>query len=378
MKLAKLSLAAIVAAGALTTVNAKPLEETIKGVEFSGFLRYRLNQTETNSVKTDNYNDWDFNAKFTAPVTENIKAVMSFSSSSTNGINQDGPAASANSKMDVDLRRMFFVYKQDALTVQAGQMAIAHPIWYNGFNGSTGNGVLAMYNAGPVTFAGAYFAGSNEKVDNVLGGFDIGNTDVATVAAIGSMGPVNAQVWVATLQDVVDTQVFAQVDASVEMVSVTAQYINTKVNDRVKAAASLADDSGNFFALKADVNLGPVTLTAGMTDNDKDQPVYAVDVDDSQVITSSWNLDGEVGNTKDAEQYFGQISGKIGAFGLMVGYADAENLTYEFDEVQAKVDYAVSKNFTTYVRYAAVGKQAKAGGADEDYDVFRFEAKYSF
>ena len=41
MKLVKLSLVAALAAGTLTTLNAKPLEEAIRGVDISGFAWYR-------------------------------------------------------------------------------------------------------------------------------------------------------------------------------------------------------------------------------------------------------------------------------------------------------------------------------------------------
>ena len=42
MKLFKLSLAAVVAAGALSSVSAAPLEEAIKDIDVSGFGRYRF------------------------------------------------------------------------------------------------------------------------------------------------------------------------------------------------------------------------------------------------------------------------------------------------------------------------------------------------
>ncbi|MDY6124212.1 MAG: major outer membrane protein [Campylobacter sp.] len=46
MKLFKLSLAAVVAAGALSSVSAAPLEEAIKDIDVSGFGRYRFQSTE--------------------------------------------------------------------------------------------------------------------------------------------------------------------------------------------------------------------------------------------------------------------------------------------------------------------------------------------
>ena len=50
MNLAKLSLAAIMTVGALSTVNAQPLEEAIKGVDFSGFARYRFHDVEKDMI----------------------------------------------------------------------------------------------------------------------------------------------------------------------------------------------------------------------------------------------------------------------------------------------------------------------------------------
>ena len=55
MKLVKMSLAAIVAAGALSSVaSATPLEEAIKNVDVSGFARYRYDNTTTNYTGKNN------------------------------------------------------------------------------------------------------------------------------------------------------------------------------------------------------------------------------------------------------------------------------------------------------------------------------------
>ena len=48
MKLAKISLAALVALGAFSTLNATPLEEAIKDVDFSGFARYQYTDNKLN------------------------------------------------------------------------------------------------------------------------------------------------------------------------------------------------------------------------------------------------------------------------------------------------------------------------------------------
>lgn len=379
MKLAKLSLAAIVAAGALTTVNAQPLEEAIKGVDFSGMLRYRNNQQWSGSDKTSNKNDWDFLAKFTAPVTDDIKAVMAFASNSTNVDNQNSNGVGVE---NVDLAKAYFVYSQDALTVSAGKQALGHPIFDNGFNGNKANGVLATYNLGAVTLAGAYYTGIGGPGTNVITDLqglipaipDAGA--VSTVAAIGSFGPVNGQIWLAQIENVVDSQVFVQLDAKFSMVSLTAQYINTKLGDGVmNVLGAGAEDNGQFFGIEATGTLDMFSLTAGYNKNDKDQGVNSIAGGDSSVLTSNsgWKLPYEISNMADAEVYYATAGVTYGKYGAKLGYAHAEADVSDdkADETWGEISYSVSKNLNTYVKYSDMGK-------DLDKDYFRFEAKYSF
>jgi len=367
MKLAKLSLAAIMTVGALSTANAQPIEEAIKNVDFTGMLRYRLNQKEIEGVKSSNSNDFDFLGKFTTPVTEDIKAVMAFASNSNAGVNQSGSSVGA---LNVDLAKAFFVYNKDALTVKAGMQSIIHPIFDAGFNGNKGTGVVAMYNAGPVTLAGAYFAGIGGAGANLL----VADSDVATVAVMGSMGPVKAQLWYANIQDIVDGQVFFQADASIEMVTITGQFINTKLNDAIVAPG--AEDTGNYYALKVGAKFAPVSFNLGYTKNDKDQGAYSVAGGDSAVIQPGWRLVYELENVADTESFFGDVTATFGKFSVMGAYASAEAGSTDYDELQAKVGYKVAKNLDTYVRYSTMDIDNGTTSIDSDY--LRFEAKYSF
>lgn len=80
MKLAKISLAAAVALGALSTASfAQPLEEAIKGVDVSGYLRYRYNDdrySDKNNVKdaseTSATHQYKVKADFKTPVVNNV------------------------------------------------------------------------------------------------------------------------------------------------------------------------------------------------------------------------------------------------------------------------------------------------------------------
>ena len=80
MKLFKLSLAAVVAAGALSSVSAAPLEEAIKDIDVSGFGRYRFQSTERKPAigqKThDTFHRFTLDVNFKATLDDNFFAVI--------------------------------------------------------------------------------------------------------------------------------------------------------------------------------------------------------------------------------------------------------------------------------------------------------------
>ena len=354
MKLAKLSLAAIVAAGALTTVSAQPLEEAIKGVQFSGFLQYTLNDVEAENNTRTSTNDYDFLAKFTAPVADNLKAVMAFASGPDHKNNTGSIDAQG-----VDLAKAFFVYTNAGATVKAGLMALGTPVTDNGFNGSKGNGVLAMYNAGPVTLAGAYFGSAKMNLGTHDG-------DFAAAAVIGSFGPVAAQVWAIRAPGLIDQHIFAQVSAGYEGFSLVGQMADTELESGL---------DGTFYAVKGSFKMGDYGISATYTDNDEDQPIHAIDNSgDTDVIASGWRLQNTETTNDILESWGVDASATFGQFGVVAGIANAEFAADEADEVYAGVSYAYSKNFTTYVRYSDVDNDV----AGEDYQYLRFNAAYKF
>lgn len=90
MKLFKLSLAAIVAAGALSSVSAAPLEEAIKDIDVSGFGRYRF---QGDSWRTNVYNgftpDRESRDLITDPDNLNFGGTVSAPSSKITGVRDD-------------------------------------------------------------------------------------------------------------------------------------------------------------------------------------------------------------------------------------------------------------------------------------------------
>ncbi|MFP4331958.1 MAG: major outer membrane protein [Campylobacterales bacterium] len=85
MKLAKVSLAAVVALGTLSTASmAKDLSEAIKGVDVSGYLRYRFNNKDVKNAdfqdvgteQTGSQHEWKAVTNFTIPTSETFSAVV--------------------------------------------------------------------------------------------------------------------------------------------------------------------------------------------------------------------------------------------------------------------------------------------------------------
>lgn len=410
MKLAKLSLAAIVAAGALTTVNAQPLEEAIKGVDFSGFARYRYHHVETGendaTAASKDTNDYDLKAKFVAPVTEDLKftSVFTVGGSNADSNYKDGGVSTKS----FDLGKMFFTYTNGALTVQAGRQAIGAPIVDNGYRGHKGTGVVGLYNLGSVTLAAAYYNTSNafeayaadylkdvynaktdaekDAIDAKATGLDAG--EITAVAAIGSFGPVNGQVWAIQMVNAIDHLLFFQLDGQViDGLTLKGQYINTKLDEGVQATVKANDDSGDFYGIQATYAIDAFKFNAGYTNNDANQPIHAFATDaNDDVIHAGYRLnDDKDVNFMGGDQYFVDGTYTYGKFGFMLGYAQwdedkADNAPTTDKEETLKetwggISYAYSKNFNTYVKYSDIS-------ADEDKSLeqkfLRFEAKYSF
>jgi len=395
MKLAKLSLAAIMAVGALSTANAQPLEEAIKGVDVSGFARYRMNDRNVNSETDTNANDYDISVKLVAPVTEDLKftAETTFSGDSDyklgGSFDTDGNRISGTNRNSVDVDKMYFTYTKNALTVQAGRQALGTPVSDNGYRGQKGTGVLAMYNFGTVTLAGAYFNtsdlgtgyfGSKTDTTNIYNQMD--SSEINALAAIASFGPVNAQIWGIRAVNTVDYLIFTQVDGSVANFTFTGQVIQTELDDTLVGAT--ADDSGTFFGLKAEYAGSNFKIAAAFTENDEDQGVHGVATDaNNDVISVGWRLadDFAAVSTNGGSTYGLDGSITFGQFGLMAGFAqwdqdtDAGNNEEELTEFFGGVSYKYSKNFNTYIKYSDVDADV-----DEtlDQQYLRFEAKYTF
>lgn len=363
MKLAKLSLAAIVAAGALTTVNAKPLEEAIKGVELTGFFRYRFYSEDGARDAVGDRHRFSAPFAFSAPIADNIKAGLTIryedSDYAANGDVANGATAT-------DVTKMWFMYSGKDFTVKAGKFEILSPWTDSGYAGDRGNGMLAMYTGVPGwAFAGAAFVDSNNAIAL--------DENIYAVAAIGSMGPVNAQVWAVTTTNIVDHAVFAQVDTKFAGVSLKGQLNMLTLADEMVAPG--AEDTGIIYAVEAGYGINGFNMSAGYIDNDDDQGIHTFNADDTGIIKAGKQLYYETTNVAGAETILATLGYGMGDYSLEAGYADAEVKGADFGDewyVQAKYKYSKNLAFTTY--YSDMDMEVDAA----DNKQLRFEAKYSF
>ncbi|MBC3779828.1 major outer membrane protein, partial [Campylobacter fetus subsp. fetus] len=137
MKLVKMSLAAVVATCALSTVaSATPLEEAIKNVDVSGFAMYRFDsaQSDMNGKDTKAYHRFKSDFNFKAALDDNFFGVVGFryDSRDVSGDHITGGQANVgqqdvgfdNYGQTFNVRQFLLGYKAGNTTIQAGRQVL--------------------------------------------------------------------------------------------------------------------------------------------------------------------------------------------------------------------------------------------------------------
>ena len=168
MKFLKLSLAASVALGALSTASfAQPLEEAIKGIDVSGYLRYRYTDDRydngNGSVSGSSANhQWRAVADFKTPVVNNIALNFGVWYQTNQNVNHGkgttvdinntptsipfaGTGLGAGSDGEFGVREFYATITPDstATTIKIGKQELNTPVT-NAYDGDRGTGILAL------------------------------------------------------------------------------------------------------------------------------------------------------------------------------------------------------------------------------------------
>ncbi len=443
MKLAKISLAAAVALGALSTASfAQPLEEAIKGVDVSGYLRYRYDDdrfdVDSGAKSTTAKHKYRALANFKTPVVNNVAfnvGVLYINEDATT--NKGGAGASsvdlgaglgAGEDGDFGVNTYYATITPDSTktTVMVGKMNLDTPIT-NAGDFDRGTGILALNSDIPNwTFAlGAFDTWALSDYQGYTSGESV-TESLYVAAAMAKYGDFSAQAWYFAVTDVVDSLYYLNAAYKTKAgdvgLGLKAEYAASKLStDAREAFAGMAEDN-NLYKIEGEVAFKPVTFTLGYLGNSEDG--YAVSFDDNaKIITTGtmgqiWWQNARTGVSIGAPKTYLATSktGMAVAQGaedeLQVIYAtlawditDAVKvaLTYvdgeaeytavdkatkkkrEFTEITPAVSYKHSKNLTLSAFYAMLETERSGNGyttaadrADQNRDRFRFEALYKF
>jgi len=401
MKLAKLSLAAIVAAGAMTTfASAAPLEEAIKGVQVSGMMRYRWATNNKSkygantpyAATSDNFR-WSVPITFVMPVAENLTAGVGFNFNYFN----DGKTESAK-QGDWGSPKHWITYATPEYSLRVGRFEISSPWTETGYGGTRGQGFLGTLNmVENWTFAAAYFA-SLAGMDNGVWNLDFASdsNDLYAFAAIGSVGPVNLQAWYSKMQDTFKSSVFVQADVAYEGFNLKAQANQLKLDGGAKTAlydgGLVSKDSGTFWGAEAGFGMDGFSVGAGMTQNDKKMPIYSLDDDNDGMIKAGWQMYYHTTNAFAARTMFLKAGYAFDQYRVNVGFVNAQaynKADKQGDKVKARetyidAGYKYSKNFDLSVHYSIFDSRQSddtftgSNYYEGDNNEFKFQALYSF
>ncbi|RAZ25079.1 OprD family outer membrane porin [Campylobacter hyointestinalis] len=406
MKLVKMSLAAIVAAGALSSVaSATPLEEAIKNVDVSGFARYRYDNTNTkaalNGVDTsEGSHRFTSYVDFKAALDDNFYGILGLRYDSrdisgdadgrTNvGVNDPG---AEDFGQTFNVRQFLLGYQVGNTTIQAGRQVVG--TFFTDDMVGTGLKVLNTDITG-LTLAAVAFDDLQRDVDISSNGLlvDKNNNPIFTsdnnlygVAAIGSYDPVSFQVWYAMLQDITDlyaVELAANFDITEDLsLGAKAQYAGSSIDSDFKDRTNNLADDADFWAIEATAEGFGLDFSAGYID-------FSADKDKASVISyedaGSFIKPGE--DLLNYTAFFGENKywfvtagySFLEKFRVGVDYVDGKNKTLNNGVVkQNEIVYRASYDYSKKLNFQAWYSNIDRDKNQNDVNHFRFQAKYSF
>lgn len=280
MKFLKLSLAASVALGALSTASfAQPLEEAIKGIDVSGYLRYRYNDDRYDNGNGDvsgssANHQWRAVADFKTPVVNNIALNFGVWYNNQNNVNHGkgtsietapgvstpvpfgGEGLGSGSDGEFGVREFYATITPDstATTIKIGKQELNTPVT-NAYDGDRGTGILALNSDIPnLTLAAAAFDSWSINEVNIsnraLGGSGVGtqintryqngselSVDKPLYALAGiygvdtNYGRFGGQLWGFYIDDAVDALVFGELSWQGSLLRAKLQYTYAALNN---------------------------------------------------------------------------------------------------------------------------------------------------
>ena len=409
MKLTKVSLAALVALGAFSSVaSATPLEEAIKNVDLSGFARYRYtndfikNSNQNSTVKNSGAGHaFRMQTAFKAAIDDNFFGVLNLRYDLTDDSGDKNAAGTDKTYTTgtFGVYEMYLGYKAGNTTITAGKQLLG-TFFDDKDVAGTGLKVINTDVPGLTLAAAAFDAVQSDGTEldgpllkTLTGSISDAPGNIYYLGAAGSYDPVSFKAAIANVQEVAtlygaDAGVSFNVTDDVNL-NLKGQFVHNDSDHKDVADA-------NFWAVQAGTKLFGAKLNAGYLDFD------AKNKDNNKISFATLDANGELinpakilnGVMSGGKQYYNNIKGNndywfvttgydIDKFGFGAGYTQGKGYSYALDKERAKrnewyldASYKYSKKLTFLSWYAAA--KDKKDGESYKQNRIRFEAKYSF
>ena len=409
MKLTKVSLAALVALGAFSSVaSATPLEEAIKNVDLSGFARYRYtndfikNSNQNNTVKNSGAGHaFRMQTAFKAAIDDNFFGVLNLRYDLTDDSGDKNAAGTDKTYTTgtFGVYEMYLGYKAGNTTITAGKQLLG-TFFDDKDVAGTGLKVINTDVPGLTLAAAAFDAVQSDGTEldgpllkTLTGSISDAPGNIYYLGAAGSYDPVSFKAAIANVQEVAtlygaDAGVSFNVTDDVNL-NLKGQFVHNDSDHKDVADA-------NFWAVQAGTKLFGAKLNAGYLDFD------AKNKDNNKISFATLDANGELinpakilnGVMSGGKQYYNNIKGNndywfvttgydIDKFGFGAGYTQGKGYSWALSKERAKrsewsldASYKYSKKLTFLSWYAAA--KDKKDGESYKQNRIRFEAKYSF
>ena len=373
-------------AGALVlaiSANAQSLEEAIKGVEVSGFLRYEY---EDNRFKNQGFNSnneksgdvehtWHAEAEFKTPVQNNVALNLGIYYDNSQNVNHGkglyddkgdliseslgyGLGAGKDGDFGVSTFNALITPDSTSTYITLGKMRLDTPL--NDSGEDRGTGVLVVNNDLPnISFvAGAFDSWAlDDFKDDLPEGTSVAKP-LYTLAALGNweleIGSVESQLWYFHIDDIIDSAFFGQLGLYHTYFHINGQYVYTKTDNNDTAAGIIGAlgvelennkiQTSDFISIEAGVDFEnlqiPLALNLGYITNTQDN--FAVSLDDEgalQKVGAVW-FDNYDATGVNFSALYGAIDNNkkkdLDVFYASLSYGLLENLSIGVDYINGK------------------------------------------
>ena len=414
MKLTKVSLAALVALGAFSSVaSATPLEEAIKNVDLSGFARYRYTNDDTKNsttIPTKKHSAghvFRMQTAFKAAIDDNFFGVLNLRyEAKDNSGDATAGTDKTNTTGSFGVYEMYLGYKVGNTTVTAGKQLLG--TFYDAKDlAGTGIKVVNTDVPGLTLAAAAFDAIESESmdtsgplvstlVDSSL--FSDSSANIYYLTALGSYDPLSFKIAIANVSEVAalygaDAGLNFNVNDDVS-INGKAQYVHNESDNKNVADANFWAVQAGLKAYGAKFNAGYLDFDAKNKDSDaknKGKASFVTLDGNGDLINPAKILNGAMAGSQqfynhikgDNDYWFVNAGYDIDKFGFGAGYTQGKGYSYALGKERAKrnewyldASYKYSKKLTFLSWYAAA--KDKKDGESYKQDRIRFEAKYSF